>query len=298
MLRQYFLRQYFAQDLLNKNILSSQQVVSLLDSSGEHQATLAMRALCQKVMTAVQIEEILKMEKGSENFGPLALSAGYVTQSQLRSLEEMVPNINLDFSQAMIDEKIVDYHTIEKLLLDYEAKETTVINETVKQIATQIEVFEDLEEECELYSEYIDAFLRATAQFMRTSTIINFSAEPFSGEKSVIVVSQRITGDISLNVGIMAEEDVFKRMAHRYSQEPDVEYTEELIIDSVAEFLNVTNGLYLINLSNRHYAVDLEPYRVAYNIIPSANKQLVIPINADFGTFELILAADEIAFQL
>ncbi len=296
MLRQYFLRQYFAQALLNKGVLSREQVVCLLAGKDEHPSTIAMRALSQKVMTAAQIEDILKREEAPGEFGALAVAAGYMTQSQLRSLEEMESNTNLDFSQGMIDEKIVDYHTLEALLLEYENNATMIIDNAVQQIAAQIEPFKELEDECALYSGYVDAFLRAMAQFMRTSPIINFSAEPFSGEKGVIVISQRLTGDVSLTAGIMAEEDVFRQMAQRYSQEPDIEYTEEIVIDSVAEFLNVTNGLYLINLSNRHYAVDLAPYRVAYNIIPAANKQLVIPINADFGSFQLILAADEIAF--
>ena len=296
MLRQYFLRQYFAQALLNKGVLSREQVVCLLASKDEHQSTIAMRALSQKVMTAAQIEEILKREQAPEKFGALAVADGYMTPSQLRSLEEMESNTNLDFSQGMIDEKIVDYRALEALLLEYENNATTIIDNAVQQIAAQIESFKELEDECALYSGYVDAFLRAMAQFMRTSPVINFSAEPFSGEKGVIVISQRLTGDVSLTAGIMAEEDVFRQMAQRYSQEPDIEYTEEIVIDSVAEFLNVTNGLYLINLSNRHYTVDLAPHRVAYNIIPAANKQLVIPINADFGSFQLILAADEIAF--
>ena len=101
MLRQYFLRQYFAQALLNKGVLSREQVVCLLASKDEHQSTIAMRALSQKVMTAAQIEEILKREEDPEKFGALAVAAGYMTQSQLRSLEEMESNTNLDFSQGL-----------------------------------------------------------------------------------------------------------------------------------------------------------------------------------------------------
>lgn len=96
----------------------------------------------------------------------------------------------------------------------------------------------------------------------------------------------------------MAEEDVFKRMAQRYSQEPDIEYTEEVVNDSVAEFLNVTNGLYLINLSIVIIRSTLLP--TGWPII-LFQPPITSTDNSDqcrFGSFQLILLPMELLLMV
>jgi len=290
------LRQYFAQSLLNSGVLSAEQVRLLLETRTDHQARIEIRALCQGVMKAEQIEKIKKRQKPDEDFAALAIAAGCMTESQRCSLEAMVPSTNWNFAQGMLDEHFVaGYSALEALLTDYEAKETMAVGTAINQVAMKNVNFAELEEECDLYSEYTDVFLRTLSRFMNIEAVINLTADPFIGEQSAITISQHLTGDIMLTTGIMAEEDVVLELARRYSQE-NIEKADALAVDSVAEFLNVTNGLYIVNLSNRHLNVDLDPYRSAYNVLPAGNKQLILRIDTDCGSFDLILAADEIIF--
>jgi len=134
--------------------------------------------------------------------------------------------------------------------------------------------------------------MHSLVRFMDTSAVINPAAIPFSGEKPTVVISQRLTGDMIMTTGILAEEDVFLEMARRYSQE-DIVKIDELAIDSVAEFLNVANGLYVVDLAHRQLEVDLEPQRMARNITPAGNQQMIIRVDTGFGPFDLIIATDE-----
>lgn len=290
------LRQYFAQSLLNEGILSADQVRFLLESKDKHTAGFEVRALCRNMLTAAQIEEIQsKMAPGSL-FAEEAVTQGQLTTLQKRSLEELQTTTNLDFAQGMIDEHFVSsYQELEKLVKSYQDKEMITVGHALNQAAMKDLNFESLEEEYMLYSEYTDMFLRAVSRFMHADAFINLSPDPFSGEEGKITISQRLNGDIDLITGIMAEESTILAMARKYSQE-DIDEVDELAIDSVAEFLNVTNGLYIVNLSNRNLNVDLEPFHFARNVLPAGNKQIVIRIDIEEGSFDLILAADEIIF--
>ena len=289
------LRQYFAQSLLNEGILSADQVRFLLESKDKHTAGFGVRALCSNLLTAEQIESLQAMEPAAE-LAATAVSAGYLTTLQRRSLEEMQTTTNLDFAQGMLDEAFVcDYKELEKLVKVYQEKELITVGHALNQAAMKDLNFESLEEEYILYTEYTDMFLRAVSKFMHVDAFINLKPDPFSGEEGKITISQRLNGDIDLITGIMAEESTILAMARKYSQE-DIDEVDELAIDSVAEFLNVTNGLYIVNLSNRNLNVDLEPFHSAKNVLPAGNKQIVIRIDIEEGSFDLILAADEIIF--
>jgi len=290
------LKQYFAQSLLNQGFISADEIRFLLENMEDHPAGIEVRGLWSQVLTGEQIESIKKQQNPGDDFGTLAVQAGYMTESDYRSLSELIPTTNMSFAQGLISEKMVeDYQKLEKLMCDYKTRETLTIGTAVNQVAMKHVNFEEIEEEYALYSEYTDVFLRALSRFLNTEAVINLAPEPFSGDKSMITISQRLTGDVMLITGIMAEEDVILALARRYSQE-DIKEVGELAVDSVAEFLNVTNGLYIVNLSNRHLNVDLDPYRSADNVLPAGNRQLVIRIDTVCGSFDLILATDEIIF--
>jgi CheY-specific phosphatase CheX len=283
--------QYFAQYLLNTAALQASQVQSLLSKESEHKAQLLVLAMNDGLITAKQIEAIQEKEKlYNKTFTEIALADGYLTKSQLSNIENSIINHQTNFIQAMLDEHIVGYVQMEKFIKAYNESELMPIDAAVRQLAVKCP--EDVENECDHYCEYADTFMHSLVRFMDTSAVINPAAIPFSGEKPTVVISQRLTGDMIMTTGILAEEDVFLEMARRYSQEDIVEI-DELAIDSVAEFLNVANGLYVVDLAHRQLEVDLEPQRMARNITPAGNQQMIIRVDTGFGPFDLIIATDE-----
>jgi CheY-specific phosphatase CheX len=283
--------QYFAQYLLNTAALQASQVQSLLSKASEHKAQLLVLAMNDGLITAKQIESIQEKEKlQNKTFAEIALADGYLTKSQLSNVENSIINNQMNFVQTMLDEHIVDYVQMEQFLKEYSESKIMPIDDAVRQLAGKCP--ENVESECEHYSEYAEIFMRSLVRFMDTSAVINPVAIPFSGEKPTVVISQRLMGDMIMTTGILAEEDVFLEMARRYSQE-DIAEVDELAIDSVSEFLNVANGLYVVNLAHRHLEVDLEPQRMAKNVTPAGNQQMIIRIDTGFGPFDLIIATDE-----
>ena len=106
------------------------------------------------------------------------------------------------------------------------------------------------------------------------------------------VVSQRMSGDVSMVGGILAEDKVFLELARRYSHEK-LDSVDLLAIDCVGEFLNVMTGLFAVELGKRELDVDLEMPHWEKNLQPEAAMLLQLSLLTPVGTFQLILSADE-----
>ena len=290
------LSQYFAQYLLNHHLLTAQQVRELLDAESKHHVKLGVLAMSQNLMTAEQVEEVHHLQVSCDRlFGEVAIDEGYLTESQVKTLLHAQDSGNLNLGQAIIDKNIMSLSQLEKVIQDYKKNSNMALADALSLIELSKIDFSEIEEVRELYTEYTDLFLRSVLRFMDTAAVVDPHAQSVPTDQKTVVVSQRLMGDVILTTGILADETVFLEMARRYSQE-DITEINELAIDSVSEFLNVTNGLFLVNLSNRHLDVDLEPQKFARNEVPFGNKQAIIHVNTRFGGFELIIAADEIIF--
>ena len=104
-------------------------------------------------------------------------------------------------------------------------------------------------------------------------------------------VSQRVTGDVSIVDGILARDRVFLALASRYAGF-DLTEMDEDTVDALEEFLNVVNGLFIVELANRKFEPDLEFPRAAEDVIPRGSHQLALRLYTAVGHFLLILSTD------
>ena len=148
------------------------------------------------------------------------------------------------------------------------------------------------EAELELYITYMELFIDAMREILGLETIIDVTqviddeAEPFYG------VSQNISGDVDITVGIIATEAVYLKLAACYSEEEFAE-VDELAVDSLEELLNVINGLFCIELANDKIEAELGIPRTMRNVTPKGTHQLQLKVYNRLGSFKVILAADE-----
>ena len=75
----------------------------------------------------------------------------------------------------------------------------------------------------------------------------------------------------------------------------EIDDADEMAEDSISEFLNVVNGLFVVDLGKRDLDLDLETPRVRKNKHPMGSRQLQLCVDTGFGSFELVMAADEFA---
>lgn len=276
---------YFAQYLLNQKVLEAEQVQKLLAAADHCNVQLPLRALCQGDITPEQAAALSSVS--GEELQQAMLAQGMLTESQVRNLTEAVTGESLRFAQAMFDEGIADYVQIVEDFSAYKKSNVRPVYAAVKAAAGG-----ELEEELAYYSEYAELFLLSLIRFLDMPAVLDGGAVPFMAEAPNHIVSQRMSGDVSMVGGILAGDDVFLELARRYSHE-ELEGVDLLAIDCVGEFLNVMTGLFAVELGKRELDVDLEMPHWEKNLQPEAAKLLQLSLLTPVGTFQLILSADE-----
>ena len=287
------LSQYLAQYLLNNNFLNADQVRDILENEQQHRVKLGVLAINKGVMNAVQVEKVHKLQvRADKRFGEIAVEEGFLTEAQVEELLSIQADGNLNLGQAVIDKGFMSLGELESALEQYKKDNAFAVMEAVDKIEIKGTEFTEGEELREIYGGYVELFIRSLLRFVNTTSLI-MPEQPVLDVAQKHLISQKMVGESAFAVGILLAEDTLIEMARRYSEE-EITEVDELAIDSVAEFLNVTNGLYIVNLSNQGIDMDLEPQKMGKDMMPVGNKQAVIDINTNFGLIQLILAADDL----
>lgn len=282
--------QIFAQYLLNKELLTSVQVQEALESRHVVQVKLGILAMNQGFLTAAQVEEIHSLQyRIDKRFGEIALDEGYLSEKQLMTLLETQESDHLNLGQTLVDKNLMSLEQLESVLADY--RQESNLNQQLdilllkERIRTQLHLPPE-DEHIELYYDYISLFLRAMVRFLDTSPLPVSAVH--EGDQNRWYVSQSMTGDVTLHSSFAAEDSVLLELARRYSGEQICEMNE-LAIDSIGEFLNVTNGLFCINLSNMGLDLDLHPQRVTRGAAFGGKSTYGVVINTGFGRIDLVM---------
>ena len=195
-----------------------------------------------------------------------------------------------DYSAGQIQELLQQAEKDESVLarmLPEDEMDTRPVRTAVKRAAGS-----EFAAEVDAYSDYMELFTDSLRDLAHTEAVVGNAAVFVDEVTPSYAVSQHISGDFNLTIGLIASEQVYLKLAERYSQEemPDM---DELAIDSVEEFLNVVNGLFCIELANQKLEADLDTPHSAMNIHPCGSRQLRLRIYTAMGPFQAILSTDE-----
>ena len=278
---------YFAQYLVNEDVLDPQEVKDLLKASEETAPGIAVIALAEGAVPASRLAELAPFEKDA--FPKLAMAEGVLFASQLEKLQGVHPSEGLRLAQALLDSGKMDFVELGRQMAACGAQEGSPIKEAVRRLASDNE---ELAVELDSYAEFTELFMRSFMRFMDTPAVINYCEPEYEGMFASHIVSQRLSGQISFVSGIYANDRIFVEMARRYSRE-EIDDADEMAEDSISEFLNVVNGLFVVDLGKRDLDLDLEAPRIGQNKHPQGSKQLQLCVDTGFGSLTLVMAADE-----
>ncbi len=208
---------------------------------------------------------------------------------------------NFNIAQCLYNDGSYSAERVQELLVEGEQDEAAVvrrmpdvaIDERPVRTAVLQAAGDKYDMQIDFYTDYMELFMDSMRDIMHTEAVV--SKEPSQGEEDepYYVVAQRISGDCSLVGGIVATEPVFIELAHRYSQE-DFDAVDDMVVDSLEEFMNVLNGLYSVELANKKFETDLEMPRCAKNQPPQGSHQLRLKVYTPFGSMQVVMATDEI----
>lgn len=277
-----------AQYFLNEGVMPLEQIEPLLPKMREKEIQLPVKALRQRMVDPAVLDEIGSVS--TEKFIEIAKEKGLLTGAQINELLEESGGESLHFAQYLLDEGTLNFSELEVYFKERENMKELPVHYAIRTLCG-----EQLELESAFYSDFMEIFMNSLMDFLRAPAVISLepvSEKVFSTDLATHAASQCMNGDVSIVTGILAENDKFLELASRYSEE-DLTEIDEIAIDSIQEFLNVINGIYSIQLSERGIEVDLEVPRWGKLVVPRGTQQLVMRVCTDFGTIYAVLALDE-----
>lgn len=291
--------QYFGHYLLNRGLISREQLKDALDYQKSVHVKFGVIAVDEGYMTPSQVEEVHEMQKKVDRrFGEIAVELGYLTEEQVQKMLETQKQNHLLLAQALVDRGYMTIEEFSQALNDYK-EEHSLSDDKFEQIKDgNIDVLvenifqSDEDEKRNEYIPYISLFAKNMIRFIDSQVYLEISKLD-EQQKGLWAVQQEITGEAPMFTSILANEDVFLYIASKYAEEELTE-VDELAEASVSEFLNLHNGIYLVNMSNRGVELNMKPQDVLQDAIVEGDPDLlVIDVNISAGTFKLLLTNDK-----
>lgn len=279
---------YFAQYLLDSRVLKEAEVQGVLHRAAKVEPGVSLLALENGLVSASQIEE-LDVNLSDADFIEIALAERLLTAPQITNLRQAVVRKESRLAQLLLDEGILSLSRLESALQECEALEPNPVVETVEKAlaASGVELLDT-----ELYTEYVDLFFVSLQRFMDTDAVIVSKERKELESSRDHLVFQRMTGDLGFAGGVYADENTLLNIARRYSHD-DIKRLDDMAIDCLSEFINVLNGLYIVNLSKRQMDVDLEtPMYRDIHLEHAEEALLQFEVITDFGAFTLSVSHD------
>lgn len=285
--------QYFGQYLLKKHILSTEQLRDVLIDEHLVRPRLGVLAIDAGLMTADEVEEVHRLQHVMDKkFGEIAISRDYLTTKQLDDLLESQKVRRLNLSQAVVDKGYLTLGQLEAALENYKRdnKITSGQMDALYNADTNgiVRTFLDFSEsglDAGLLYDYVALMLRSMLRFLGEEPIIDFNQIPSTG----FLVSQSIAGSVSMSTGLVMDDALLLEMARRYSKENLTE-VNEFALDCISEFLNETNGVFTVNLSDQGLELDLQPQQAGKTGFTPAKGTYRIPLSTSDGLIDLYIA--------
>ena len=278
---------YFSQYLLNTGVLESSNIGYVMPKSAHAVPQLHVLAVQKGLLSETQIDELAS----SDDAAKALVDKAFLSNDQMEFLKNENPDRAARIAQVLLNEKLADIKTLNQCFRESDPENIHPVVDAVKKIVSS---YDDLNPVGEAYGKYAEMFIGALQRFMDTDAVVlTEPAEPVIEDS--LIVSQSMGGALSVSAAILTNEESFLEMANRYSGER-FENIDELAEDSLTEFVNVINGLYIVEQSGQNVDMDLDTPKIGRNSCPMASSLVAMRIVADFGSFVLYLAEDEFMY--
>ncbi len=290
-------KQFFGNFLLNEGAVSTEQLISAISDLSKSRIKLGTLAISSGLMTAAEVDECCMLQSTQDKrFGEIAIDRGYLTQAQVNELLSSQQSDYLLLGQTLVDNGAITNSDLENYLIKYQSvsefEDSDFSYETQEKIDELIERFFMISELP--YHDYVKMYLA-----LIFNNLVRFIGDDFAPLTPITVneyplnqcTAQRVHGKtIDFTTHIDTSVDTAIQFASRYAKEEFTEY-DEYVQASLDDFLNLHNGLYVVNISNK-YSIEMKlepPVKCNDDILIAEACCIVIPIVYSFGTLHLLV---------
>jgi hypothetical protein len=287
--------QYFGQYLLNKGILSIDQLCTVLDQEKSVKVKVGILAMDAGYMTVQEVEKIHQSQKRQDKrFGELAIEQGFLNKEQLTKLLAIQNQKYLQLSQAIVDQGYLTLTEVNGALKRYKADKHLSddnVEALVKADVDEIVRFSlDFggQAKADVYYHYVALVIRNIVRFLGETPVI-MKNSPVTNQTYPWLITQKMDGRGGLVSAMGLTDRGLLTIAARYSGDAMTTFIDDYAKDCAAEFLNLTNGIFCVNTSNEGVELELKPQRIQAQAVFPGGKGEIIPIHVSFGDIFLLV---------
>lgn len=249
--------QFFGNYLFSKGYVTKDQLIPALLRQDKEIVRISTLALYSGYMSADEIDSITRLQlKDERKFSELAMEHGFLTQDQVLELLDAESPAFLTLGQILIDDGIFSYEEFSNILADYRSQneflELELNEDNNDEIQNLIDNFSMLSEAA--FSSFGRAYLE-----LLFNNFIRFIGDDFSALPPDLCtvfpaeccIKQPINGSYEINAYLSMDESTALAFAERYTGESFPAF-DEYVQASLEDFINLHNGLFIVNASNDH----------------------------------------------
>lgn len=285
----------FGNYLVEKQILSQDQLDDLLPVRKEFKAEVATIAVINKVLSPTAARNLLEqIDQGNERFGDAAIEAGYLSDEKLDEILGYQTNNFMKFVQNLLDGGMLSLDQINPFLDEFQqlggysdAQISSLIHDDLGEC---INIFVPVRSE--QLKEFTLTLVQTLRRLIDSDTYLDkaYTARSLQLDK---YACQMVAGDMHMKVYISAPDDNLLAIAN-YFTEDTYDAVDEDALDNVGEFINCVNGLFATNLSYDDITIDMNSPEYSMDGPFISNENLyVLPIHANGCSFRAILEVYE-----
>lgn len=253
---------FFGHYLLENGDITQDQLLEIIDASKSAHVKLGLLAVASGLLDQKQADEVNRLQQQMDKrFGDIAIEKGYLTQEQVSELLSKQGDAYMTFVQVVTDKNVMTLEEVQKKVGEYQSASgfSDEELEIVKSgdLDSIVPLFAKAPALSNIHRSYIGLVMRNLMRFIDTDICMEevTQLEDTSVECGVV---QSMFGDQQMFTGIFGDSDVILDIASTFGNEDFTKVNADSL-DSLGEFLNVSNGLFVSDESEEGIELDLEP---------------------------------------
>ncbi|NUM34942.1 MAG: response regulator [Candidatus Brocadiae bacterium] len=294
---------FLGQYLLQKGVLSKEQLLHLLEVQAEVNRKIGQIATDEALMLPAQVETILKVQKRiNKYFGQLAVQMGFINSEQLGQLLRKQQKNYIE-----LDEIIVRENMLPKEVLAKEMARFKMLEEEDQGVFNMSWVSKHIENGF-IYETFIEQTLKLV---MRLAGIFVMEGQCFFDRSNCIshgiLIKMAISGDHHWSYYLSMSENLAASIAQSMiegDEQGNYDNYDSVNLEAAKEFVNIACGNAIGKLDTQGIKLEISPPVVKSTVIQEKisfqeNEQVLqIPILVPEGEMELFIVGVDIFRQI
>lgn len=286
----------FCNFLLDNNYITLEQLMGALVEQKNTKTKLGVLAINRGLMNTEQVNRVHRIQTTiDDKFGSISVELGYLTKDQVISLLKEQKIGYLSLGQSLVNKGFITLEQLEIALDEYNKQyNISLIDFSKEQSKSILSIIENIYKfgnykNATVIAEYVLLLFRNINRFIG-SDFIPLKQYKINKIKYECLCEQQIIGHNKVTTYIEGSKQLYIEIASRYNNKKYY-VLDDYVMSTVAEFLNLVNGIFCVNMSNENeieFSLLPQNYSNSSKLI-KIKDAICIPIQFSFGKMNFIL---------